>query len=100
MTHEELAEKAYAAYCSSMGNIEQNGQRCAPWQSLAPVHKAAWMAATHAIVANANGRDLAAERELELAGKLPVAAAAEKKRQEADEGNGHKKAKAHSHSAR
>lgn len=101
---EELAEKAYSAYVSSMGNVDHTGNRAPAWQNLPTVQKTAWMAATHVCVTNANAIDRRTgltEREAELAGKSP-AAAAEKKREDAEEEVDDKKAKgaSHGHSSR
>ena len=74
---EELAEKAYSAFCSAQSGVDHNGQRHIPWQNLPQSAKAGWMAATHVVVTNANaidGRTGLTEREAELAGKSPAAA--------------------------
>jgi hypothetical protein len=95
---EELAEKAYSAYSSSLGNVDHTGNRAVPWQNLPTAQKTAWMAATHVVVTNANAIDSRTgltEREAELAGKSPAAAAerreeaqaaaAEQKREDAED---------------
>lgn len=69
---EQLAERAYAAYCSNQGNVDRNNQLHLPWQHLPETERAAWMAAVHVVTTNANeiaGRDPASERERELRGE-------------------------------
>lgn len=72
--HEEVTERAYAAYCSAQSGVSASGQRHVPWQQLTAVEKSGWMAATHVAISVATGKeitDASALRQDELNGKVP-----------------------------
>jgi hypothetical protein len=81
-TPEELAERAYQAYCANLGNVDRNQQRTLPWQNLPGSERAAWMAAIHVTTTHLNTvyghdpLDAHHERERELRGESPRAAQA------------------------
>jgi hypothetical protein len=72
--HEEVTERAYAAYCSAQSGVSASGQRHVPWQQLTATEKSGWMAATHVAISIATGKEITdqhALREKELRGEVP-----------------------------